>query len=65
MNAAAAGFSPPTVPAVHGRRPLRVPLVMTVTRDGRIVPPNLRRDVARRFPGVARAFRRVRAGASG
>jgi hypothetical protein len=64
VNAAVAGFSPPRVPA-HGRRPLRVPLVMTVTGDGRIVPPSLRGDVARRFPGVARVLRRARAGASG
>ena len=64
ITASVAGFTPPGVPAQNGRWPLRVPLVVTVTSDG-ILPPRLRGDVARRFPGVARVFRRARAGAPG
>jgi hypothetical protein len=65
VTAAAAGFLPPGVPAQHGRRPLRAPLALTVTRDGRVMPPRLRREVARRFPAVARVFKRPRAASAG
>jgi hypothetical protein len=59
ITASAAGFLPPGVPAENGRRPLRAPLALTVTGDGRVVPPRLRREVARRFPAVARVFKRA------
>ncbi len=62
ITAAAAGFAPPEVPAMHGPRAFRVPLVVTITKDGRLIPPSLRGDVARRFPRVASAFRRVKTG---
>jgi hypothetical protein len=65
VYAAAAGFAPAGVPAMRGRRPLRVPLVVTITKDGRALPPTPRGDVARRFPGVARVFRKTRAGSAG
>jgi hypothetical protein len=60
VTAATAGFTPAGVPAIHGPRAFRVPLVVTITADGRVVPPSLRGDVARRFPRVRDAFRRVR-----
>ncbi len=60
VTAAAAGFTPAGVPAIHGPRAFRVPLVVTITADGRVVPPSLRGDMARRFPRVRDAFRRVR-----
>ena len=60
VTASAAGFTPVGVPAIHGPRAFRVPLVVTITADGRVVPPSLRGDVARRFPRVRDAFRRVR-----
>jgi glycosyltransferase involved in cell wall biosynthesis len=62
---ASASFTPAGVPAMHGPWPFRVPLVVTVTSDGRLLPPSLRGDVARRFPRVRKAFRRVKAGAPG
>ncbi len=65
VTASAAGFLPPGVPAQNGRRPLRAPLALTVTGDGRVVPPRLRREVARRFPAVARVFKRPRAASPG
>ncbi len=65
VTAAVAGFTPGGVPVQAGRWPVRLPLVVTVTGDGRLVPPRLRGEVARRFPRVTRAFRRVRAGAPG
>jgi hypothetical protein len=65
VTAAAAGFTPGGVPAQSGRWPMRVPLVVTVTKDGELVPPRLRGEVARRFPRVTRAFRRARAGTPG
>ena len=65
VTAAAAGFTPPGVPVQTGRWPLRVPLVITLTRDGRLVPPRLRGEVARRFPRVTSAFRRAKAGSPG
>ncbi len=65
VYAAAAGFAPVGVPAMRGRRPLRVPLVVTITKDGRVLPPTPRGDVARRFPGVARVFRKTQAGSAG
>ncbi len=65
ITAGAAGFLPAGVPAMHGRGPFRVPLVVTVTKDGQLVPPSLRGDVARRFPGVARVFRRAKSGTPG
>jgi hypothetical protein len=65
VTAAAAGFTPTGVPAQTGRWPIRVPLVVTITKDGELVPPRLRGEVARRFPRVTRAFRRVRAGTPG
>ena len=65
VTAAAAGFTPAGVPALTGRWPLRVPLVVTITREGQLVPPRLRGEVARRFPRVTRAFRRVKSGAPG
>jgi glycosyltransferase involved in cell wall biosynthesis len=65
VTASTAGFTPAGVPALHGRWPLRVPLVVTITTDGRVLPPTPRGDVARRFPGVARAFRKARAGSPG
>jgi glycosyltransferase involved in cell wall biosynthesis len=61
VTATAAGFGPPAVPAHSGRWPLRVPLVVTVTKDGRIVPPRLRGEVARRFPRLTRAVRSLKA----
>jgi len=60
VTASAAGFTPAGVPAIHGPRAFRVPLVVTITADGRVVPPSLRGDMARRFPRVRDAFRRVR-----
>jgi glycosyltransferase involved in cell wall biosynthesis len=60
VTAGAAGFLPTGVPAIHGPRAFRVPLVVTITADGRVVPPSLRGDMARRFPRVRDAFRRVR-----
>jgi glycosyltransferase involved in cell wall biosynthesis len=65
VTAAVAGFTPGGVPAQTGRWPLRVPLVVTLTREGELVPPNLRGEVARRFPRVTRAFRKARAGTAG
>jgi hypothetical protein len=65
VTAAAAGFTPGGVPAQSGRWPMRVPLVVTVTGDGRLLPPRLRGEVARRFPRVTRAFRRAKAGSAG
>ena len=65
VYAAAAGFAPVGVPAMRGRRPMRVPLVVTITKDGRALPPTPRGDVARRFPGVARVFRKTQAGSAG
>jgi hypothetical protein len=65
ITAAVAGFTPGGVPVQTGRWPLRVPLVVTLTAEGELVPPNLRGEVARRFPRVTRAFRRVRAGTPG
>ena len=65
VTAAVAGFTPAGVPAQTGRWPLRVPLVVTLTREGELVPPNLRGEVARRFPRVTRAFRRAKTGAPG
>ena len=65
VTAAVAGFTPAGVPAQTGRWPLRVPLVVTITREGELVPPNLRGEVARRFPRVTRAFRRARASSPG
>ena len=65
VTAGAAGFLPPGVPAQNGRRPLRAPLALTVTGDGRVVPPRLRREVARRFPAVARVFKRPGAASPG
>jgi poly(ribitol-phosphate) beta-N-acetylglucosaminyltransferase len=62
VTAAAAGFTPAGVPAMHGPRPFRVPLIVTITKDGRLVPPSVRGEVARRFPRVTKAFRRVKAG---
>ena len=56
---------PPGVPAQTGRWPIRVPLVVTITKDGELVPPRLRGEVARRFPRVTRAFRRAKAGTPG
>jgi hypothetical protein len=47
---------------MHGPRAFRVPLIVTITRDGRLVPPSVRGEVARRFPRVTKAFRRVKAG---
>jgi glycosyltransferase involved in cell wall biosynthesis len=61
VTAAFAGFTPPGAPVQRGRWPRRSPLVLTVSRDGRVVPPRLRRDIARRFPRAARAFRRAKA----
>ena len=61
VTATVAGFGPPAVPAHSGRWPLRVPLVVTVTKDGRIVPPRLRGEVARRFPRLTRAVRSLKA----
>jgi poly(ribitol-phosphate) beta-N-acetylglucosaminyltransferase len=60
VTAAAAGFTPAGVPAIHGPRAFRVPLVVTITADGRVLPPSLRGNVARRFPRVRDAIRRVR-----
>jgi hypothetical protein len=60
VTAGAAGFLPTGVAAIHGPRAFRVPRVVTITADGRVVPPSLRGDVARRFPRVRDAFRRVR-----
>jgi hypothetical protein len=65
VTAAVAGFTPGGVPAQTGRWPLRAPLVVTLTREGELVPPNLRGEVARRFPRVTRAFRKARAGTAG
>ena len=65
VTAAAAGFTPGPVPAQSGRWPLRVPLVITITKEGELVPPRLRGEVARRFPRVSRAFRRARTGTPG
>ena len=65
VTAGIGGFMPPREPAQHRRGPLRVPLVITLTSDGRVLPPTSRGDVARRFPSVARVFRRARAGAPG
>jgi len=65
VTAAVAGFTPPGVPAQSGRWPLRVPLVVTVTSAGELLPPRLRGEVARRFPRVTRAFRRARAATPG
>jgi hypothetical protein len=65
VTASAGGFTPAGVPAEHGRWSLRMPLVVTVAQDGRIVPPRLRGEIARRLPGVARAFRRARASMPG
>ena len=65
VTAGIGGFMPPREPAEHRRGPLRVPLVITLTSDGRVLPPTSRGDVARRFPSVARVFRRARAGAPG
>ncbi|MEO8689983.1 MAG: glycosyltransferase family 2 protein [Solirubrobacteraceae bacterium] len=65
VTAAAAGFTPAGVPAQAGRWPIRVPLVVTITKDGELVPPRLRGEVARRFPRVTRAFRRAKAGSAG
>jgi len=65
VTAGAAGFTPAGVPAQTGRWPIRVPLVVTITKDGELVPPRLRGEVARRFPRVTRAFRRTKAGSAG
>jgi glycosyltransferase involved in cell wall biosynthesis len=65
ITAAVAGFTPAGVPVQNSRGPLRVPLVVGVTNEGRIVLPRLRGDVARRFPAVARVFKRPRSGAPG
>jgi glycosyltransferase involved in cell wall biosynthesis len=65
VTASVAGFTPPKVTTQHGRWPLRAPLVVTITKDGRVLPPTPRGDVARRFPGVARAFRRAKAATPG
>jgi poly(ribitol-phosphate) beta-N-acetylglucosaminyltransferase len=60
VTAGVAGFLPTGVPAIHGPRAFRVPLVVTITADGRVLPPSLRGNVARRFPRVRDAIRRVR-----
>ena len=65
VTAAVAGFTPAGVPAQTGRWPIRVPLVVTITKDGELVPPRLRGEVARRFPRVTRAFRKAKAGSPG
>jgi poly(ribitol-phosphate) beta-N-acetylglucosaminyltransferase len=65
VTASAAGFTPAGVPAQSGRWPIRVPLVVTITKEGELVPPRLRGEVARRFPRVTRAFRRAKAGSAG
>ncbi|HYH88153.1 MAG TPA: glycosyltransferase family 2 protein [Solirubrobacteraceae bacterium] len=65
ITASVGGFTPPVVEAEHGRWPLRVPLVVTITTDGRVLPPTPRGDAARRFPGVARLVRRARSAAAG
>jgi glycosyltransferase involved in cell wall biosynthesis len=59
------GFGPPSVPLEHGRWPLKVPVVVTVTSDGRLLPPTPRGDVARRFPAVRRVLRRARTASPG
>jgi glycosyltransferase involved in cell wall biosynthesis len=62
VTAAFAGFTPPGVPLERGRWARRGPLVLTVAHDGRVLPPRLRREVAKRFPRVARAVQRARGG---
>jgi len=64
VTASAAGFAPPVTQVQSGRWPLRTPVVVTVTGEGQILPPRLRGEVARRFPRVARAFRRAKAGSA-
>jgi hypothetical protein len=59
VTAAIAGFTPPAVPAMHGRWPIRVPLVVTITKDGRVLPPTSRGNAARKFPAVARVLKKV------
>jgi poly(ribitol-phosphate) beta-N-acetylglucosaminyltransferase len=59
LTAAFAGFTPAGVPVERGRRGR--PFSVTVTADGRVLPPRLRGEVAKRFPRVARAFRRATA----
>jgi hypothetical protein len=61
VTASFAGFTPQRVEARRGRWPLRAPLTVTVARDGRVVPPRLRGEVAKRFPRVTRVFRRAKA----
>jgi poly(ribitol-phosphate) beta-N-acetylglucosaminyltransferase len=63
-TAAFAGFTPAGEPVQRGRL-RRTPLIVTVARDGRVLPPRLRGEVAKRFPRVTRVFRRARAGTAG
>ena len=60
VTAAAAGFTPAGVPAIHGPRAFRVPLVVTITADGRVC----RRACAATSPGASRACA-TRSGACG
>jgi poly(ribitol-phosphate) beta-N-acetylglucosaminyltransferase len=60
ITSSAAGFTPGPVPVMHGPRAFRAPLVVTITKDGRLIPPSLRGDVARRFPRVASVLRRAK-----
>jgi hypothetical protein len=62
VTAAFSGFTPPSVAVERGGWARRAPLVITVARDGRVLPPRLRGDVAKRFPRVARAVQRARGG---
>ena len=61
VTAGAAGFLPAGVPAIHGPRAFRVPLVVTITADG---PRGAAEPARRRGPALpARA--RTRSGACG